>query len=174
MPGLGMTRHRSTGASDVPRGGMIAERGAQEHRRDIAARDLRALHRGRKVQPRPRHSLRYAAIRRGPKVPLRKLPATARGQHATAEGNAPRDGGEAFHRMTGVTQVTTRVTPPPGALAGTNRETDVRCTRSAHPPGCLTPALTCCFSVGLAVCWLRTSRSHVSRHPGVMSRVIPD
>ena len=28
--------------------------------------------------------------------------------------------------------------------------------------------------VGLTVCWFRTSRSHVSRHPGVMSRVIPD
>jgi len=25
-----------------------------------------------------------------------------------------------------------------------------------------------------AVCWFRTSRSHVSRHPGLMSRVIPE
>ena len=29
-------------------------------------------------------------------------------------------------------------------------------------------------TVGLTVCWFRTSRSHVSRHPGLMSRVIPE
>ena len=29
-------------------------------------------------------------------------------------------------------------------------------------------------SVGAAVCWFNTSRTHVSRHSGLMSRVIPD
>jgi hypothetical protein len=29
-------------------------------------------------------------------------------------------------------------------------------------------------TVGLTVSWFRTSRSHVSRHPGAMSRDIPE
>jgi bifunctional pyridoxal-dependent enzyme with beta-cystathionase and maltose regulon repressor activities len=36
------------------------------------------------------------------------------------------------------------------------------------------PLVRAGLSVGLTVCWFRTSRSHVSRHPGLMSRVIPD
>jgi hypothetical protein len=35
-------------------------------------------------------------------------------------------------------------------------------------------ALTCALSVGLAVCWFRTSRTGVSRHAGLMSPEIPE
>jgi len=45
--------------------------------------------------------------------------------------------------------------------------------RTGRPRSNVSP-LTCGFAVGLTVCWLRTSRTGVSRHTGLMSQVMPD
>ena len=68
----------------------------------------------------------------------------------------------------------TRTRPAKGLLEAPTIATDRVRRGTARRAVALGPGMTCTNVVGVTVFWFTTSRTGVSRHPGMMSREIPD